>query len=245
MGTGAILTIVLVALAGPALLGLGAWSRRGRGAQSILVSQWRYQAVALVLAAAVWLVVRLLVPDHGSLALVGNLDAPVEGLGWMGVGADEHWGTLLLTTGSIIVVVTAVVLWLQTGRGSGIGYRDILRALPWAVPLAMLNATNEELIFRVALVEGLSPAMDSGALTATSVALASAVLFGLPHWAGHPGGPLGALLAGFLGWLAATATIQTAGIAWAWTLHVALDVVILTVLLAVARMPRTQVSRTG
>ena len=54
---------------------------------------------------------------------------------------------------------------------------------------------------------------------------------------GHPGGPLGALLAGILGWLAATATIQTGGIAWAWSLHVILDVVILTVVLAIGRVP--------
>jgi hypothetical protein len=233
----AISTIVLVALAGPVLLWLGAWSRRGSG--TIVAKLLRYQAAALAVAVAVWLLVRLLVPDHGSVSLVGDLAAPVQGLRWMGIGEADQWSALLLTTGSIVVVVTAVVVWLQTGRGSGIGPADVASAIPWAVVIALLNATNEELIFRVALIEGLSPSMGAGIVTATVVALVSGLLFGLPHWRGHPGGPLGALLAGFLGWLAATATIQTGGIAWAWSLHVILDVVILTVVLAAGRVART------
>jgi hypothetical protein len=230
----AIFTVVLVALAGPVLLWLGAWSRRGSG--TIVGEQLRYQAAAVPFAVAVWLLVRLLVPDHGSVGLVGDLTAPVQHLGWLGVGDADQWSTLLLTVGSIIVVVTAGVVWLQTGRGSGVGPADLAKALPWAFAIALLNATNEELIFRVALIEGLAPSLGAGIITATVVALISGLLFGLPHWRGHPGGPAGAVLAGFLGWLAATATIQTGGIAWAWSLHVVLDVVILTVVLASGRI---------
>jgi hypothetical protein len=229
-------TIALVALAGPALLWLGAWSRRG--SHATVTTQLRYQAVAVPFAVGVCLLVRLLVPDHGAVSLVGDLAAPVRQLGWMGVGDADQWGTLLLTTGSIIVFVTAVVVWLQSGRRSSIGPADVARAIPWAAAIAVLNATNEELIFRVALIEGLSPSLGTGMLTATVVALISGLLFGLPHWFGHPGGPLGALLAGFLGWLAATATIQTGGIAWAWSLHVVLDVVILSVVLAASGVAR-------
>ena len=108
------LTVILVALAGPALLWLGAWSRRG--SHAVVTTQLRYQAVAVPFAVGVWLLVRLLVPDHGSVSLVGDLAAPVQGLGWMGVGDGDQWSTLLLTTGSFIVVVTAVVVWLQIGR---------------------------------------------------------------------------------------------------------------------------------
>lgn len=109
----------------------------------------------------------------------------------------------------------------------------MLRAAPWAVLLALLNATNEELIFRVAFIEGLAPSLTVGAVSATAVAVISGLLFGLPHWAGKPGGPFGVLLAAFMGWLAATATIQTGGITWAWLLHIALDIVILTTVIAV------------
>jgi membrane protease YdiL (CAAX protease family) len=230
-----------VALCGPALLWIGHRTRSGGQAASPISQQLRYQAIAIPFAILVWLAVRVVVPAHSDLLQVGNLAAPVDGLGWMGVGAGDQWSTLLITTGSIIVVVTAAVLWLQVGRRAGITFADVARALPWAVAFAVLNATIEELIFRVALLEGLQPAMTSGAITAAFVAVISGLLFGLPHWFGDPGGPVGAILAAFLGWLSATATLQTGGIAWAWLLHVVLDVVIFGVVFAAAGTIRPRV----
>lgn len=223
-----IAVLALVALCGPCLLWLGRISSRRRG--SAAQRRWIYQACAVPLAIAIFAVVRRVVPDHSSVALAGDLSAPAIGLGWLGVDG-ESWGTLLLTVGGIVVVVTAVTLWVQVGRPSGIGVRPIVLALPAALALALVNAAQEELIFRVALVEGTAPAVSSGAMTALFVAVWSGVTFGLPHWFGLPRGPLGAALAGFLGWLAATATMQTGGIAWAWIVHVALDVVIFSVAL--------------
>jgi uncharacterized protein len=227
-----------VALCGPALLWIGQRTGSRGQAASLVSHQLRYQALAIPFAILVWLAVRVVVPGHSDLLQVGNLAAPVDGLGWMGVGTGEQWSTLLITIGSIIAVVTAVVLWLQVGRRAGITVADVAHALPWAVAFAVLNATNEELIFRVALLEGLQPAMTAGAITAVLAAVISGLLFGLPHWFGHPGGPVGAILAAFLGWLSATATLQTGGIAWAWLLHVVLDVVIFGVILAAARTIR-------
>ncbi len=191
-----VLTLLLVGLSGLALL----WIARRTGGRRA-----RHQAQALVLALAVWGVARLMPGQGRPVALIGDLAAPVRGLGWMGVGDGETWGTLLLTTGAIIVAVTGVTLWLQVGRGSGVRGRVLLGALPAAVPLSLLNATTEELIFRVGLVQGVPPAV---------------------------------VLAGFLGWLACTATVQTGGIGWAWALHAVLDVVILSIVIAAERSPR-------
>ena len=218
-----LLTVLLVGASGPALLVLARRTGRRRAT---------YQALALALAVVVWAWARLMPGPGRPVALLGDLAAPVHGLGWMGVSDGDSWGTLLLTTGSIIVAVTGVTLWLQVGRRAGLAGRSLIAALPAAVALSLLNATSEELIFRAALLQGVTPAV----LGVGSLALVSGLLFGLPHYGGHPGGPVGVALAGFLGWLACTATLQTGGLAWAWTLHVVLDVVILTIVLAAERV---------
>ncbi len=216
------LTLLVVGLSGLALL----WIARRAGRRRA-----RYQAQALVLALAVWGIARLMPGQGRPVTLLGELSAPVRGLGWMGVGDGETWGTLLLTTGAIIVLVTGVTLWLQVGRGSGLVGRVLLGALPAAALLSLANATTEELIFRVALLQGVPDTV----LGAGGLALVSGILFGLPHYGGRPGGAVGVVLAGFLGWLACTATLQTGGIGWAWVLHVVLDVVILGVVIAAER----------
>jgi len=230
-------SLALIALSGPALLLLASRVNAALALTSLVRQRLAYLGAALVYAIAVWLGCRLMVPGHGDVLRIGELSAPVTGLGWLGVGEADTWGTLLLTIGGIVTVVTAVTLWLQVGRPAAVRPSSLLADLPVAVVLAMLNASIEELLFRVVLIESTAPAVAAGALSATNVALVSALTFGLPHWFGYPSGPIGALLAGFLGWLACTATLQTGGIAWAWVLHVVLDIVIFNIVIAAARAP--------
>lgn len=61
---------------------------------------------------------------------------------------------------------------------------------------------------------------------------ASALIFGSVHWFGIPGGPVGAVMAGFLGWLLARSIQDTRGIGWAWIVHFCQDVLIFTVTIA-------------
>ena len=125
----------------------------------------------------------------------------------------------------IATVITAIVVWAQASPRPAL--RAILPALPWAVGISVVNAAAEELIFRVALGQGLS-----GLATGATIAILSGVLFGVPHWFGNPGRLPGLLMAGFLGWLLATSMLQTGGIAWAWGIHFLQDVVILVILIA-------------
>jgi membrane protease YdiL (CAAX protease family) len=60
----------------------------------------------------------------------------------------------------------------------------------------------------------------------------SALIFGVIHYFGMPGKIPGMLMAGFMGWLLTFAIIQTSGIFWAWSIHFAQDVIILTIALA-------------
>ena len=123
------------------------------------------------------------------------------------------------------------MVWAQAKRRPV--FRAILPALPWAVGFSVVNAGVEEVIFRVALGQGLS-----GLAAGGTIAILSGVLFGVPHWFGNPSRLPGVLMAGFLGWFMATSMIQTGGIAWAWGIHALQDVVILVVLIASAEADR-------
>ena len=226
-----IVALALVALSGPALLQIASRA----GGATFVQQRIRYLSAALALAVAVWLVALVTAGTPDGISLVGDLSAETSGLGWLGVGDGETWGRLLITLGGMITLITAAVVWMQLARPAGLRLRALPRALPLALVFAVINATAEELIFRVALITSLDPMVGDGHIGAAAVALISAALFGLPHFAGSPGGPVGVLMSGFLGWLACTSVFQTGGIVWALSLHVALDVVIFTIMIALSR----------
>ena len=230
------LTVIIVALGAVALLRLGSWSRgSGRGYVS---AQWRYQPASLAVAAlAVWLC-SVVVPDHADVLGWGTPDAPASGLAWLGVGNGDSWASVGITFLVIMTIVTTVVVYLQMGRG--VRPRAFARALPLAVIFAIVNSLAEELIFRVTVVQSFSPFWGQMA-----VAILAAALFGLPHWFGVPGRIPGMILAAFMGYFLALSVMQTQGIAWAWGIHAAQDVVIMMMLIGRDRaeqesLPETQ-----
>lgn len=77
------------------------------------------------------------------------------------------------------------------------------------MPFAVVNAAVEEAIFRLALCNALG-----ATLPMMTVALISGLLFGIPHYFGHPGKLAGVVLAGFLGWLMSLSVLQTGGITY-------------------------------
>jgi membrane protease YdiL (CAAX protease family) len=221
---------VVVVVGAMGLLTLGRRLEPAHGAANRIVSlQVRYQPLAFALAVVAVIVVRVLVPDHADYLRAGDWSAPATGLGWLGVADGDSWTSVGLTFLAIMTVVTAMVLWLQVGRRGGARWSGLLRALPWAVAFSVVNALSEELLFRVTLAEALGPVLAAG-----TVALVSAVLFGVPHWFGSPGHLPGVLLAGFMGGFLQMSILQTGGIGWAWTIHAVQDVVIFTVLIATA-----------
>ena len=66
----------------------------------------------------------------------------------------------------------------------------------------------------------------AGSINSEYILLISAVAFGAPHLRGMPNGILGALMAGFLGWLLAKSVLETNGMFWAWFIHFLQDIVI-------------------
>ena len=218
-------SIAVVAAGACSLVLLG--RRFADGGRSVVARNMRYQPIALGVAVLAVLAVRLLVPEHADYLAVGDWSAPVSGMAWLGVADGDSWATVGLTFLVIMTVVTAVTVWLLVGRKAGVGFPALLRAVPVGLLFALVNALAEELLFRLAVTEALAPVASM-----TVVAVVSAILFGVPHWFGNPGRLVGVMLAGFLGWFLALSVLQTGGMGWALTIHVTLDVVIFTILVA-------------
>ena len=64
--------------------------------------------------------------------------------------------------------------------------------------LSAMNAFTEEAITRLSVITALD-----GILSRPVIYIISTLIFGIPHYFGVPGGILGSLMAGFLGWLLA------------------------------------------
>jgi membrane protease YdiL (CAAX protease family) len=126
--------------------------------------------------------------------------------------------------GPILAVVIALplALYVALTRGSD---PTLLRKAASLAPLilfgSVLNAFNEEFIFRAVLLARLSPALGP----AQSLWLTS-VRFGVGHWFGNPSGPIGAALATLVGWFWGKSILETRGLFWAWVIHAIQDVVI-------------------
>ncbi len=233
--------VPIVAVAAVVLLRLGTWAARrsslgaadpsgGVVAVGSRVSAIRhhlfYQPVSAAVAIIVLGAVIVFWGDGGYLT-AGDFAAPARGLRLLGVGPGETWFDVGVSFAVIATIVTTVVVWLQVPSGQRPGLRRLMQVAPWALSIAVVNSAVEEAIFRVAPVIALE-----GVVSAGVIAIISAVLFGLPHWFGHPGGLPGTLMAGFLGWLMCQAMLQTHGIVWAWGMHALQDVVILAILFA-------------
>jgi len=90
------------------------------------------------------------------------------------------------------------------------------------------NSFVEEIITRLAVVVVLKDILKDRAIP-----FVSALIFGTVHYWGNPGGLLGVIVAGFLGWLLAKSILETKGIFWAWLIHFLQDVIIISALLII------------
>jgi membrane protease YdiL (CAAX protease family) len=226
------IVVLIVALGAAAMLWVGRCFQHvvGWSSNPYVARNLRYQPLALLIGFVAVIATQLLVPGHADFLDIGNWSAPAAGLGWLGVADGDSWLSVGLTFLVIMTVVTALVVWFQMGRGRGLTFASLARALPWAIVFSVTNAVAEELLFRLTVTEALAPVVP-----VTVVAACSAVLFGAPHWWGTPGRVPGVLLAGFMGWFLAVSVVQTAGLGWALVIHGAQDIVIICVLVASSR----------
>jgi len=174
--------------------------------------------VALAVIAALWLIKR----KRSAFFLVkGQMDAPIEPTGWLGIQEGESWRTF----GWIFTGAASLLVAIPTFLSIPLSGEVIARALPLlpaAVLFAAVNAFTEEVYFRSSLLSTLHRVIGK-----THALLLMSVFFGLGHWLyGSPPGIIGFLMTGFLAWLIGRSMLETRGFAWPWTIHFVPDVVI-------------------
>jgi membrane protease YdiL (CAAX protease family) len=160
----------------------------------------------------------------------GNISAEVlpEQLVGIKPKPSENWIHIGRNFAIVISVVTAIVVYLQLIRESEISFEHIIKVLPFSIVFALSNSFVEESITRLGVVVVLN-----GVLKDKLIPFVSALIFGTVHYWGNPGGFIGVIVAGFLGWLLAKSIIETKGVFWAWLIHFLQDVIIFSALLTI------------
>ena len=160
----------------------------------------------------------------------GNISAEIlpERMVAINPKPNENWFNFGRNFAIIISVVTAVIIYFQVISQTEISFVRMLSVLPFSILFALSNSFVEESITRLGVVVVLKDIIND-----KIIPIVSALLFGSIHFWGHPGGIVGVLFSGFLGWLLAKSIIETKGIFWAWLIHFLLDVIIFTALLTI------------
>lgn len=190
----------------------------------------KYQALAFGLAFVNLLITYMLFPaNFKRFARVGNSQVHPVPVKALGISAKDTWRGVGINFAIVITLVTSIFLYLNVLQGdlSAVG-SAVIGFAPFILIFAALNAFTEEAITRFTVVVGFE-----GVVPRSTVALISALLFGLPHYFGTPGGVVGALMAGFIGWLLAKSIQETEGVWWSWFIHFLQDVVIFIAFFAV------------
>jgi membrane protease YdiL (CAAX protease family) len=153
----------------------------------------------------------------------GNPSAPAQPSRFLAGGNAKKpvpWNRVALQFLPIYTIIAVIVLGIQL-RPDVSQILQVLIYLPAIVLAAAIIAFAEEFMFRSMMLARLKPVVGAG-----QAALMAAGLFGLMHYFGWPGGPIGVLMAGYLGWWAARSMIDTRGFVWAFLLHFLGDFVI-------------------
>jgi len=188
---------------------------------------FRYQVTMLVLTFGFLAVLFVLFRDKfRTFARFGDSSAHPEPVRWLGIKASNTWRGVGINFAIIVSLGTAIFMFI--GGLEGDLSRLKLGYLGLAIIFALSNSFIEEAITRFGVVVSLH-----GTLPDRYVALASGLIFGIPHYLGTPGGPVGALMAGFMGWLLAKSMLETRGVFWAWFIHFLQDVIIFMVMASV------------
>jgi membrane protease YdiL (CAAX protease family) len=193
-----------------------------------VVNFFVYQGITLALSLSVIALIRLVLGRKFQYLRLGTLQASATPNRFLGITTKDNWSRVGAT---FLVVITLATLgfmllqWFSEPAKSSPPVSSWILALLIALPLSALNAFNEEIITRWVIVEGFDDGFRRFA------PWASALVFGSVHYFGTPGGFVGVVMAGFLGWFLAQSIQQTRGIGWAWLVHFAQDVVILTFVL--------------
>lgn len=185
----------------------------------------KHQIFALGLALLVTIFVIFINTDSKLFLKKGNLDAIATKEQWLGINGKSTWKTNALQLMFVISFATGFFMF------AAVKYTNSLENFKWDfVPLILLfsltNSLSEELIFRFGIVGGLLNDYPK-----ILILLLSALSFGIPHYLGWPSGFIGVIMSSLLGYILCKSTIETYGLAIAWSIHFLQDVIIFTAIL--------------
>ena len=140
--------------------------------------------------------------------------------------------TLVGPLAFVALAIPAVVeLVLQIHPNLALAH-NMLSMLPLAIVFGIINSAQEEFTYRMVYLARLAPVVGTG-----QALLITSVNFGINHWVGgHPDGLVGVVTVAVAGYLWGRSMLDTRGIAWAWILHAAGDIII-SLLLAMMVVP--------
>ncbi len=158
----------------------------------------------------------------------GNISAEIHPEPLIGIKpkSNENWLHLGLNFSIIISGVTTLIIYFQLIKGIEISLGSLLNILPFSILFALSNSFVEESITRLGVI-----VVFKGLIKERKIPFVSALIFGTVHYWGNPGGFLGVLVAGFLGWFLTKSILETKGFFWAWLIHFLQDVIIFSALL--------------
>lgn len=185
----------------------------------------KFQLFAVTIAIILMLLLLKMNPESRSLLGIGELSTIATKEKWLGINGKSTWLKNGLQLLLVISTATSIFMFL------GVEYTNSLNNFHWwFIPYVLLfsltNSFAEEIMFRFVVIGGLE-----NHCSKFKVLLISAILFGLPHYFGNPGGTVGVIMSGILGYILCKATMETKGISVAWTIHLVQDIVIFTALM--------------
>ena len=154
---------------------------------------------------------------------IGDLKQKASRINWLGIKENQiTWGKLAIISGLLISLGTILLTIITVTNVSEIkGLGNWLSYLPLILLLALANSFCEGLIFRSAIMATLKDELPKNQLV-----LIAALFFGISHYYGAPGGPLGVIMSGLLGWYMCRSMYETKGFVSSWMIHAMQDVVI-------------------
>ncbi len=159
---------------------------------------------------------------------MGKIHAPAQEFNLFGIKANDSWMKTGISLSIIISLITGIFMYLQI-KQQQINWALLPNGLIWILLFSLTNSFGEEMIYRMGIISPLK-----GLLSPITIYLISAILFGLPHFAGMPNGLIGATMAGVLGFVLAKSLYETNGFFWAWIIHFIQDVIIIGALFLMA-----------
>ena len=153
----------------------------------------------------------------------GDLLASTEPLKILGIRETDSWKKIGPVIAFLLTGGTGIFMTFGVLEMNGVMNKTVIQLFPLAFIFSTTNAWSEEIFARFTVIAGLN-----GKVRPVAKYWISAIIFAVPHYFGTPGGPLGVLMAGFLGWLLAKSVHETKGMFWAWFIHFLQDMVIFT-----------------